>query len=300
MHHRRLPIVRLRAHSRRDVLRYIGGVTVAATVPLPTLGCSTTPAPASTGFFTDDERTALGALANAVIPPDDKPGGQALGAVEYIEGLMTAFDNESATVAPTIFAGGPFSGRNPWPDENGQPSTDFPPNEFQNFLQLDRVKEAGWRLMLFGSSGVPGGGPNDAILGPVIGLREQMKTGLAAAIAGATAPLDQLDQSDLQDYFNSLETVFRALVIELVTEGCFGPPEYGGNANLAGWDICHFEGDSQPLGYSVWSTALGQYVERPDAPMSTLGGPDPEPLDPQVTALLDSVVQLLGGMVFQS
>jgi hypothetical protein len=284
-------------HTRRDVLRYIGGVGVGVAVPLPLIGCNAAPAPQS-GFFTDAERTALGALANAVFPPDDTPGGKDLGAVAYIERLMTAFDNASMTSPPAIYAAGPFSGRTPYADENGLPSTIFPPNSFARFLPLDRVKDAGWRIQLFGSKVFLQGAPNDAMLGPVVGLRDQMKTGLATALASATTPIDQMAQADLQDFFNHLNGPFRQLLIDLVSQAAFCPPEYGGNRNLAGWRLTHFEGDSQPLGYSVWSTAQGKYVERPDAPMTTPTVADPEPLDADVIKLLDNVVMLLGGMVF--
>jgi hypothetical protein len=301
--HRRLPVVpvagALGARSRRDVLRYIGGVAVATAVPFPLVGC-TTSTPAQTGFFTGAELSALNVLANAVLPPDDTAGGSQLAAVTYIENLMTAFDNVSATAAPLIYAGGPFSGRAPYADDSGQPSTNYPPNSFTTFLPLDIVKQAGWRVQLFGSSALPNGAPNDALLGPVVGLRDQMKTGLAAAIAGTTPPLEQLDQDDLIAYFNTLEITFKELIIALVSQGCFCPPEYGGNLDLAGWGLTHFEGDQQPLGYSVWSNDAGVYVERPDAPMTTPTVTDPEPLTPDVIALLDNVVTLLGGTVFQS
>ncbi len=285
--------------SRRDVLRYLGGVAVATAVPTPFLGCTTTPAPVQTGYFTAAERTALTALANAVIPPDDTPGGADLGAVPYIERLLTAFDNVDATHPPAIFAAGPFSGRAPYADDAGQPSTNFPPNSFATFLPLDRVKDAGWRVQLFGSQALVGGAPNDAIRGAVTGIRDQMKTGLAAAIAGATPPMDQMSTDDLVSYFNTLDVPFRQLIIDLVSQGCFCPPEYGGNLNLEGWRVTHFEGDQQPLGYSVWSTAEGKYVERPDAPMTTPTVTDPEPLTPDITALIDEVVGLLGGKVLQ-
>ncbi len=286
-------------HSRRDVLHYAGGVAFTTLVPLPIVGCGSSSSPPPPRFFTDAERSALGALANAVFPPDDTPGGKDLGAVAYVEKLLTAFDVEDATHPPAIFAGGPFSGRAPYADDQGQPSKNFPPNSFSSFLTLDRVKEAGFRLQILGSAGLPGGAPNEALLGPVVGLRDQLRMGLAAAIAGASPPLEQMTQDELITYLNSLDTKFRQLLIDLVSQACFCPPEYGGNLGLAGWKLVHFEGDQQPLGYSVWSTALGKYVERPDAPMTTPTVMDPEPLDADVIQLLDDVVSLLGGTVFQ-
>jgi len=277
----------------------VGGVTVVTAVPLPFLSCgSSSSGPPTPRFFTDAERSALGALANAIIPPDDTPGGKDLGAVQYIETLLTAFDNADANHPPVIFAGGPFSGRAPYADDQGQPSKNFPPNSFSTFLALDRVKDAGFRLQIFGSSGLPGGAPNEKILGPVVGLRDQLRTGLATAIGGANPPLEQMTQDELIAYVNTFKSEFLQLLISLVSQGCFCPPEYGGNLGLAGWKLAHFEGDQQPLGYSVWSTALGKYVERPDAPMTTPTVTDPEPLDAEVISLIDDVVALLGGKAF--
>lgn len=269
---------------------------MATLVPVPIVACSSSP-PVQTGFFTDAERAALGALADAVLPPDDTPGGKALGAVEYIERFLTAYDGPDPT-HPFIYAGGPFSGRAPYADDQGNPSTNFPTDSFATFLPLDRVKDAGWKLALFGSSATSPA-PNETLLGPVVGLRDQMKQGLAAAIAGSPTPLDQLSQDDLIAYLNGLEVNFRQLVIDLVCQGCFCPPEYGGNLNLGGWKLTHFEGDQQPLGYSVWSTAQNKYVERPDAPVTTATVTDPEPLSPDVVSLIDNVVTLLGGAVLK-
>ena len=293
----RLPVVG--AHSRRDLLRYLGGIAVTTAIPFPVAGCDNgTTTPPQTGYFTDEERAALGALANAVLPPDDTPGGRDLGAVAYVERLLTAFDTPGA--APAIYAGGPFSGRAPFADDNGAPSTNFPPSSFATYLPLDRVKDAGWRVQIFGSSALPGGAPNDALLGVVKGLRDQVKEGLATAIGGASPPLDQMSQDDLITFLNTgLSVEFRQLVIDLVCQAAFAPPEYGGNPDLAGWKLTHFEGDQQPLGYSVWSTAQNKYVERPDAPMTTPTVTDPEPLDQDVISMIDDVVTLLGGVVFQ-
>jgi len=287
---RHLPVI-----PRRDLLLYIGGVTVGAAVPFRFLGCNneTTVLP-PTGFFTDAERSALGTLANAIFPPDDKPGGQALGAVQFIEGFLTSFDSASGTQPPAIYGGGPFSGRAPYADADGNPSVNVPPNSFATYLPLDRVKDAGFRVQLFGSSVLASGAPNDALLGPVVGLRAQFKNGLADAMNGAVAngygPLAELDPADLRAYFNTVEVGFRDLLIDMVSQACFCAPEYGGNIGLGGWALTHFEGDQQPLGYSVWSSNAGAYVERPDAPMSTAGGPDPEPLSDDVVAFIDQLI----------
>lgn len=286
--------------GRRDLLRYGSGVAVTTLVPVHIIACDNTPPP-QTGFFTDAERSALGALANAVMPPDDTPGGKDLGAVQYIEKLCTAFDGADATHAPAIYGGGPFSGRMPFADDQGNPSTNFPPNSFANFLFLDRVKDAGWRLFIQGPSATLVQ-PNVGVALPtgsvpaIVGLRDRMKAGLKDAMQASIdlgfGELATLSESDLIAFLNKLESGFRDLVIDLVQQACFCPPEYGGNIALGGWKLAHFEGDPQPLGYSVWSTAQNKYVERPDAPMSTPNATDPEPLSPDIVAFIDQVISV--------
>lgn len=277
--------------SRRDLFRFLTALPVTYAAPLG-CGFSGAPPPYTAGFFSDVERTALGALADAVLPPDDEPGGAALGAVPYIERLLTAFDVDP----PAIFAGGPFSGRAPTPASNGVPSSTFPSNDFANFLPLDSVSERAWRLRLYGSRGVAGGAPNEALLGEVVGLRDAIKNGLAAAIKDAPQALEVMLPADLSDYFNRLEVSFRTLVIELVFQAAFAAPEYGGNPGLRGWKMVHYEGDVQPLGYSIFSTDANGYKERADAPMSTANvGPDPQPMSADTIAFIDNLVAVLGG-----
>jgi len=102
--------------TRREWIRLVGGIAALA-------ACgdnATRPAP---GVFTDEQRALLERFADVVIPPDDQPGGAALGAVEYIERLLTAFDEP----LPPIFGGGPFR------------------DDFASFVELDRVADHVWR-----------------------------------------------------------------------------------------------------------------------------------------------------------
>lgn len=247
------------------------------------------------GFLTAGERRGLAALADAILPPDDTPGGAALGAVEYIEGLLTAFDR----AVPAVFRGGPYSGRQPFAAADGTPSKNFPANGFLQLLPLDRVAARAWHLKLYGSTGTAGGGPNDAVLGPIVGLRDQVRQGLAAAEKMAGKPLEQLDAAALASLAGNLDSDFRDTLISLVAEGAFGAPEYGGNPGGAGWTLTHYEGDSQPLGYSLFDTTANVYRERADAPISTANpGADPEPLDDGTRAYLTQVVTALGGKTF--
>ncbi len=282
--------------SRRELLRMAGAAAASATV---LGGCSDTQTinPAPSAFFTDDERAAAIALADVVLPPDDQPGGGELGVADYIELLFSAFT--FAQDPPPVFAGGPFSGRTPFDDGAGKPSTNFPPNDFATFLPMDRVTEAAIRLMLFGSAGLPNGGPNDAVLGPIVGLRDIVKNGIHEAMGASKEPLATLDLAKLKSVFLGLDERFQDAWVELVCEAAFSAPEYGGNPGLAGWKMIHFEGDSQPLGYSIYNLKTGSYEERPDAPMTTPNpGPDPEPMDADTEQLIALVTTATGGKVF--
>jgi hypothetical protein len=284
--------------SRRDLLRIAGAAAATATVGA---GCSDSdsvaPATVSAPFFSADLRAAADAMADVVIPPDDQPGGAALGASNYIEKLFSAFEAGAAT--PPIFAGGPYSGRTPFDDGNGHPSTNFPPNDFATFLPMDRVTTAAIRLMLYGSEGFPNGGPNDKALGQIVGLRDLVKNGLNEAIGSSKAALATLTVAERMSIFIGLDQAFQDAWIDLVCQAAWSPPEYGGNPNLAGWKMIHFEGDSVPLGYSLFDLETGSYVERPDAPLSTPNpGPDPEPMDADTEELIAAVAILAGGKVF--
>ena len=274
--------------TRREFLQLVGAG--AAIVILPP-GC------ANDSFLSAGDRVTLSALANAVLPPDDQPGGAALGAVAYIEALLVAFDRK----VPFIFLGGPFSGRAPLPSAtDGSPSTQFPSDSFATPVALDRVAERAWRLRLYGSTGVAGGGPNDALLGVTVGLRDNVKSAIAQARAAAgSTPIESLDPTSLAQLFAGLDEDLRDTLITLVSEAAFGAPEYGGNPNGAGWAMTHFEGDQMPLGYSLYDPTAGMYRERPDAPVTTAStAPDPEPMDDDTRSFLSSLVTFLGGKEF--
>ncbi len=280
--------------TRRVFLRFVGAGAVVALSPLP--GCTPSNpygSPPPNSIFDDTEWRTLGALADAVLPPDDQPGGAALGAGWYINTLLTAFDYDP----PAIHAGGPFSGRHPYPNATGgTASQSFPPDDFATFMPLSRVAEKAWRLRLLGSAGVPGGGPNDGVTGPVIGLRDVVKNGIAQAIQNAPegTPIEQLTADQRTTLFGSLDKDFQQAFAELVVEAALSAPEYGGNGQLGGWNMVHIDGDTQPLGYSVWDGATSSYVER--LPVSTADtGPDVDPMDDDTLKYVEIITTTLGG-----
>jgi hypothetical protein len=284
---------------RRSLLRVLAALPGAVAFEGGCHDASTSkppPPPTPTPFLSKDEQAVLAALADAVLPPDDEPGGSALGAVAYIERVLTAFD----VSPPAIFAGGPYSNRNPFPDANGNATTTFPPNEFAQFLALDRYGEAAWKLTILGSSGVPGGGPNDAALGPIPGWRAQVKSAIAQATqAAAGAPFSTLTPVQVAGIYKGLDQDLRDLLYDLVCEAAFAAPEYGGNPGLAGWKLTHFDGDVMPFGFSQYDAATKSYHERADAPVSMPNpGPDPEPVTAATWTFVQEVVQALGGMEF--
>lgn len=249
-------------------------------------------------FFTRHELVTLEALCDRVIPPDADPGAAALQAPHYIERLLTAFDHR----VPRIFAGGPFSGRNPFPDNRlGEPSHRRPPYAFRHFIPLTPTRELRWRAELFGSAAVPGADFNDVLLGPLKGLRDIYRESLqhvddvARMMVGNDFVALPADQQDA--VFRALDTgpvgvrfardprrglTFIDILITHTLEGCFSAPEYGGNRHLGGWKLIGLEGDDQPLGYSIYSLAEDRYHERSDHPMST---PNPDEIDPMTGAL---------------
>jgi hypothetical protein len=246
--------------TRRELIRLFGAAAALAHLP----ACHSDN---GDSVFSADELGMLRGFADVVIPEDDLPGGSKLGTVEYIEALLRAFESP----IPKIHAGGPFSNRNPFPDANGQAGTTRPPNDFANFVELDRVGAAVWRKA-------------------ITDIKAQLQAGLAVARSSASGDLTHADYVRI---FDAQPDDFRALVIDLVSEAAFAAPEYGGNLDLAGWKLIHFEGDSQPLGYTQWNGTT--HVERAEAPFSTANAADPDPLTADVHQLLGLVIQVLGG-----
>jgi len=275
--------------SRRVFLQVLGALPATAWL---SAGCSSS----APRYLTDTERRVLAACADSIYPPDDTgPGAAELGAVDFIDALLTAFEHEP----PRIHAAGPFSDRNPFVAADGSPSSRFPPDQFLEYLPLSRVQRAGWQLRLYGSRGTPGGGPNDAVLGPVIGLRDLVRDGIREAIAAFPMPLDQVNDAGLVAIFDYLPADAQAEIQLMVLQSVFSLPEYGGNRASGGWQLIHFDGDSMPLGYTYLDPATGEIQDRPDAPViGPETRPDPDPMDEDTLGLFQIATAVLGGKAF--
>ena len=302
----RIPVFR---PTRRQILQAAGARAAWASLPA---GCRKPEqsAPYLLKFFTATEADAVGVLADFILPPDPSlPGGKALGAVEYIDSFLSAFNGGGP-----IYGGGPYSGRQPFPNPDGTPSGNFPIDSFETALALDRISTVNFHLMISGPGAVQGGLPNAQIAGALANWQDFVRTNLATLMAAAPGSLSGLSTAQLGSLYNSTPA-FQTLLygpatpvtgytasgvtppglIELVCEAAFAPPEYGGNTNLGGWQIANFEGDSQPLGFSWYDATTGKYQEDPNAPVSGPNpGPDPAPFDATTTKVLDFIFSFPG------
>jgi hypothetical protein len=294
--------------SRRQFLQALGAVAVVAATPWTRVAQSWA---ASRGrFFTARERRTLEALAESILPADADAGATRLGAVRYIERLLTAFDYR----VPRLYAGGPFSGRRPFIDyARGVPDRRRPTNDFKHFVPPTRLQALYWRWQIHGTAGLSMAeqalaAPLDAQLGgPLSGLRQVYRDGLASLDAfsrtregAAFLDLDDTARARVRDAARASfpvlprrDRTFIALVTQQTIEGAFAAPEYGGNRGARGWKMLGLEGDSQPLGYALYSRGDDAYHERSDQPLST---PNPDELAAP-RALSDESERVIGLIV---
>ena len=176
-------------------------------------------------WLTPDEYATLSAVCDLLIPADQTPGAADAGVVDYIDGFLGAFSFDP----PRIWAGGPFSGR-----RGGAAG-------FTRFQSLTALDELAWRTRIEGSLGIP----ERERLGPVVGLQERYRVGLAA-LGDNFAQLS----GEEQDRRLRANEEFLELIHEHACEGMYGAPEYGGNRDLVGWNYIGFAGDVQPRGYT--------------------------------------------------
>jgi hypothetical protein len=207
-------------------------------------------------FLTAHELDTLRAVAGRFIPgpPEDPdPGAVEAGAAEAIDLYLAAFTFDP----PLIHAGGPFSNR-----------AGAVHDDFADFVPLDRLAELSWRIRLEGSQGKP----EREFAGPVTGLQEAYRAGLAhldnraggnfTALPGPAQDLILSDQTDsaVQDFVGN--------ALSDVLDATYGPPEYGGNRNLVGWTVNNWPGDTQPRGFTP----------------EQVSNPDPAPTTPVLSA----------------
>ncbi len=177
-------------------------------------------------WLREQEYATLRAACAQMLPSDQgAPGADEAGVADYIDTLLGAFTFDP----PRIWAGGPTSGR-----MGGDA-------RFTAFHRLSRLDELAWRMRIEGSQGIP----EREFNGPVTGLQERYRTGLAALGADFT----DVDGKEQRRRLRADEE-FCALLWQHCCEGMYGPPEYGGNRDGVGWAAIGRDGDVQPRGYS--------------------------------------------------
>ncbi len=296
-------------YRRRTVLQLLAASGAATALPwLP--GCSdraTGGAPAR--FFTPEERAVIEQLAAAVVPEGGTVGALGTDAVEYIDRWLAALDYDP----PEIYRGGPFSGRTPFPDPvTGMPSNRFPDNDFLDILPLTRLQELSFRIELLGAASVPNGNVNAALAAsdpdaPLTGtwpglraLYRQAVADLNAHAAAQGAPdFASLDDAQKLAALNATDRRFAEAFLAHLAEGMFSAPEYGGNRDLAGWRDYAYDGDSQPLGHTLFDATTQTLYDRPDQPNQTLDPNRPnDGLEPEVESFVATITIAQGGVRF--
>ena len=288
---------------RRDFLKVAGFSGAALWLPwLP--GCGTTSSGGASAahpvFFTDAERATMRALAAAIVPDDDTVGAVEAGAVDYLDRWLAAFDGPR----PDVFRGGPFSGREPWPDPaTGAAGRDFPDDDFVTVLPLTRLQELAVRIELYGSDAVPGGDVNAGLVPQTRGLRAIHRDGVAelerrALERGATG-FAELGEAARLEVFAATPAEFQQAVLGELAEGLFCAPEYGGNRGARAWRDYYWDGDSQPLGHTLFDPATGAPYDRADRPNQSRDPALPDGgFDLEVERFVEAVVLGQGGKRF--
>ncbi len=232
--------------------------------------------------------------------------------------------------ARPVFAGGPYSGRQPQPHFNigslpcgqchgfpffqaPQPAAvgvtaaqstvnAYPPDFFTQVLPLSRLQALSWEIRILGAAAVPEVAANPLATSSIeVDLRNKYRNGLAA--------LDQLGRSTYGAPFVQLTSAQQSAVLQkspdqdfvtLLTyhtiDGLLSVPEYGGNRNRLGWQLVGFDGDSQPLGYTIYDESIGGYRERQDKPNSAPNpGENCAGFSDQVNKFLKLLTSAVGG-----
>ncbi len=280
-------------------------------------------------FFADPaDYATLQDLVDRIIPPDTdpntglpSPGAKAAGVADYIDFLLGAF----LASRPFIFAGGPFSDRNPVGREGRIDDMARP-------LSLTPLQALAWRIRIMGTQGAANANPIDAARikivkannvlagigdsnGDLPGFQQQYRAGIAALRAAAMAKYAKdfpaLTSAQQDALIAAADPDFIALVTNHAAEGMFGNPEYGGNQppdrtrpatgadgdnRPIGWTIANFEGDRQPLGYTSFDPVTQTFIEEPNHPVSTPDPGDPSFLDPETAQLVHQLAKGLRTM----
>jgi len=291
---------------RRSVLKWMSAS--GAALYLPTLvGCSDSSdsGPDGSGaspnyFFSTEQRATIESVAGALLPEDDTVGALGAGAVEYIDRYLAAFDSP----VPDIYRAGPFSGREPFPDPaTGAASDSYPDNMFEEILPLSRMQELAWRREFFGSDAIPNGDINGAIVEQWPGIHALYEQAIATldstAVDAGFSTLSQMSVEQILEAYAATDARFRSVFLAHLAQGMFGAPEYGGNTDGVSWRDYYYDGDSQPLGHTLFNHDTQTLYDRPDAPNQTIDDDAfSDPLSDRVLNFVNVATVAQGGKRF--
>jgi hypothetical protein len=308
--------------TRKDFLKSMAVGFIGASLPA-VLWSQSRAAPGHEGsrprfFQNPEDYETLEALVDRLIPPDTNldgspsPGARTAGVADYIDFLLGAFVSEH----PFIFAGGPFSDRNPF---NGEGQT----NGMARPLVLTDNQRLAWSVRILGTAKAAERDSDQAKIaiirannriagqgdanGDLPGFQQIYSSGIAVLRGLKFTSVSTAQQDAILN--EPQKPAALATLVPLAyahsVEGMYGNPEYGGNqpSNRAkpatgadgnnrpiGWQNVNFEGDRQPLGYTVFDPGADAYIEDPNHPVST-----PNPNDPALRGGLGGVLGALSG-----
>ena len=185
-------------------------IAAATAAPQPTpqaAGQGAAAAPPAMLVLTDTEAAFLAAVADTMVPADNlSPSGSECGVVTFIDGqLASAWGGGART-----YAAGPH------PQGTPQQGSQLPLTPRQ-YVGAGIADTNAWCKATYGK-------PFDGLAPPQrIEALEQLESG-KAALAGVKP------------------TVFFDQVLDLVMQGMFADPMYGGNKDMAGWKLLGFPG----------------------------------------------------------
>ena len=288
--------------GRRQFLRALGAAAVVAATPVDA-GRARAGRRARGRFFTRERapRRSRRSPSRSCRPTAIRARRRSA-SPRYIEGLLTAFEHR----VPRLYAGGPFSGRNPFIDYARGVPWPAPAAERVQALRAADAPPGALLALADPRHRRPVGGRAGARRAARRAARRRRCPGCARSTARGSRSLDALSRTqegaafvDLDDggarararrgarrasrVLPRRDRNFIALVTQHTIEGAFAAPEYGGNRRGWAGRMLGLEGDSQPLGYALYSRRDDAYRERPDHPLST-PNPDeiaaPRPLSP--------------------
>jgi YD repeat-containing protein len=113
------------------------------------------------------------------------------------------------------------------------------------------------------------------------------------------ADFTSLDDEDRLAAFATTSPEFQRALLVHVAEGMFAAPEYGGNRDTLGWREYEYDGDSQPLGHTLFDRTTQTLRDRPDEP-SEAADPNrpPRPFPADVEGFLTAITAAQGGRRF--